>query len=172
MNRERYMESKKAFARMREEAKGREDVLEAARNGATYMEIYEMLRFPGAPDIRQEDSAQVIARIYPPAAKIKRAQRKEAMKAKKALAHQAVWLSLQGIVAEKAAKILKVRGSYVRKMLYELYHLGDEKVVCLRCGKKFFSWNKRYNRICPRCKAINRELYYESHASYTEEVVI
>lgn len=28
-----------------------------------------------------------------------------------------------------------------------------EEVNCLGyCGKKFTSWNKKYNRICPECK--------------------
>jgi len=30
--------------------------------------------------------------------------------------------------------------------------LKPEMVKCLRCHKQFRSWNKRYNRICPKCK--------------------
>jgi hypothetical protein len=46
-----------------------------------------------------------------------------------------------------------------------------EEVDCLGpCGKKFMSWNKKYNRICPECKVLNNPPEFEVPEKYWDEL--
>ena len=35
-----------------------------------------------------------------------------------------------------------------------------QNTICLRCDQEFLSWDKRNNRICPRCKKIEKQKIY------------
>lgn len=45
--------------------------------------------------------------------------------------------------------------------------LFRKKVPCLKCGSLFMSWDRRYNRLCKRCKEVNELLL----KTYTPEAL-